>query len=86
MEQVKCLIVLTEDRSISFLIDYRRGLFIIYNLFQLFTQFFAIFQIDIKEKIDQACRTAEEFTKLYYDSVDKKRYVSFCLNKLYLKH
>ncbi|TGZ54197.1 NTF2-related export protein [Temnothorax longispinosus] len=25
-------------------------------------------------KIDQACRTAEEFTKLYYESLDKRRY------------
>ncbi|KAJ8971905.1 hypothetical protein NQ317_010975 [Molorchus minor] len=34
-----------------------------------------------KVKIDQACRIAEEFTKLYYDTVDKRRHV---LHKLYL--
>lgn len=31
---------------------------------------------DLKAKIDQACRTAEEFTKLYYEYLDKRRYVS----------
>nr|CAD7393448.1 unnamed protein product [Timema cristinae] len=29
---------------------------------------------DLKAKVDQACRTAEEFTKLYYESVDRKRH------------
>lgn len=29
---------------------------------------------DLRTKIDTACRTAEEFTKLYYESVDKKRH------------
>ncbi|XP_012261867.1 NTF2-related export protein [Athalia rosae] len=36
---------------------------------------------DIKAKIDLACRTAEEFTKLYYESVDKRRYM---ISRLYL--
>ncbi|XP_060822581.1 NTF2-related export protein [Bombus pascuorum] len=36
---------------------------------------------DWKAKIDQACRTAEEFTKLYYESVDKRRYL---ISRLYL--
>lgn len=31
---------------------------------------------ELRTKIDQACRTAEEFTKLYYESLDKRRYVS----------
>lgn len=31
---------------------------------------------DLKTKIDQACRTAEEFTRLYYETLDKRRYVS----------
>ncbi|XP_022909324.1 NTF2-related export protein [Onthophagus taurus] len=35
----------------------------------------------LKGKIDQAVRTAEEFTKLYYDTVDKRRH---CIAKLYL--
>nr|CAD7593559.1 unnamed protein product [Timema genevievae] len=30
---------------------------------------------DLKAKVDQACRTAEEFTKLYYESVDRKRHL-----------
>ncbi|XP_018327201.1 NTF2-related export protein [Agrilus planipennis] len=34
-----------------------------------------------KSKIDQACRTAEEFTKLYYESIDKRRHL---MSKLYL--
>lgn len=34
---------------------------------------------ELRTKIDQACRTAEEFTKLYYESLDKRRYVS-CTN------
>ncbi|XP_015520500.1 NTF2-related export protein [Neodiprion pinetum] len=36
---------------------------------------------DIKSKIDEACRTAEEFTKLYYKAIDKQRYM---ISKLYL--
>ncbi|XP_015586198.1 NTF2-related export protein [Cephus cinctus] len=36
---------------------------------------------DIKAKIDHACRTAEEFTKLYYESLDKRRYL---ISRLYL--
>lgn len=31
----------------------------------------------MRVKIDTACTTAEEFTKLYYESVDKKRHVSY---------
>lgn len=30
---------------------------------------------DLKGKIDQACHTAEEFTKLYYESMDKRRHL-----------
>jgi len=37
----------------------------------------------LKAKIDQACRTAEEFTKLYYEYLDKRRYVS---NNNFVKH
>ncbi|KAF5286729.1 hypothetical protein FQR65_LT12462 [Abscondita terminalis] len=37
--------------------------------------------MDQKAKIDQACRTAEEFTKLYYESTDKRRHL---ISKLYL--
>lgn len=33
-------------------------------------------QMDFRAKVDESCRTAEEFTKLYYESVDKKRHVS----------
>ncbi|CAG9855618.1 unnamed protein product [Phyllotreta striolata] len=36
---------------------------------------------DLKTKIDQACRVAEEFTKLYYETVDKRRHL---LSRLYL--
>lgn len=32
-------------------------------------------------QIDQACRTAEEFTELYYDSVDRKRHL---ISRLYM--
>lgn len=32
--------------------------------------------MDFRSKVDESCRTAEEFTKLYYESVDKKRHVS----------
>ncbi|KAB0796987.1 hypothetical protein PPYR_11048 [Photinus pyralis] len=37
--------------------------------------------MDQKAKIDQSCRTAEEFTKLYYESTDKRRHL---ISKLYL--
>ncbi|KAJ9578367.1 hypothetical protein L9F63_005399 [Diploptera punctata] len=30
---------------------------------------------DLKSKIDQSCHTAEEFTKLYYESMDKRRHL-----------
>ncbi|XP_011166085.1 NTF2-related export protein [Solenopsis invicta] len=36
---------------------------------------------DLKSKIDQACRTAEEFTKLYYESLDKRRHL---ISRLYM--
>lgn len=36
---------------------------------------------DIKAKIDHACRTAEEFTKVYYESLDKRRHL---ISRLYL--
>ncbi|KAG5898089.1 hypothetical protein JTB14_001793 [Gonioctena quinquepunctata] len=35
----------------------------------------------VKAKIDQACRVAEEFTKLYYETVDKRRHL---MSRLYL--
>ncbi|XP_034943147.1 NTF2-related export protein [Chelonus insularis] len=38
-------------------------------------------QQDLKLKIDQACRTAEEFTKLFYETLDKRRYH---ISRLYL--
>ncbi|XP_046997649.1 NTF2-related export protein [Schistocerca americana] len=37
--------------------------------------------MDEDAKVDQACRTAEEFTKLYYESVDKRRHL---MSKYYL--
>ncbi|CAH1101049.1 unnamed protein product [Psylliodes chrysocephalus] len=37
---------------------------------------------DTKSRIDQACRVAEDFTKLYYDTLDKRRHI---INKLYLE-
>lgn len=36
---------------------------------------------DLKSKIDEACRTAEEFTKLYYENLDKRRYL---MSRLYM--
>ncbi|XP_012531169.1 NTF2-related export protein [Monomorium pharaonis] len=36
---------------------------------------------DLKSKIDQACRTAEEFTKLYYEYLDKRRYL---ISRMYM--
>ncbi|XP_037051620.1 NTF2-related export protein [Bradysia coprophila] len=36
---------------------------------------------DVKSKIDQSYQTADEFTKVYYDSVDKKRHQ---MSRLYL--
>ncbi|XP_014206401.1 NTF2-related export protein [Copidosoma floridanum] len=36
---------------------------------------------ELKSKIDQACRAAEEFIKLYYESLDKRRYL---MSKLYM--
>ncbi|XP_014608528.1 PREDICTED: NTF2-related export protein isoform X1 [Polistes canadensis] len=38
-------------------------------------------QQDLKSKIDEACRTAEEFTKLYYENLDKRRYL---MSRLYM--
>ncbi|XP_020297625.1 NTF2-related export protein-like [Pseudomyrmex gracilis] len=37
---------------------------------------------DLKAKIDQACRTAEEFTKLYYETLDKRRYL---ISRMYME-
>ncbi|KAL1502337.1 hypothetical protein ABEB36_007492 [Hypothenemus hampei] len=37
--------------------------------------------VETKAKIDQACRVAEEFTKVFYDYMDKKRHG---IAKLYL--
>jgi NTF2-related export protein 1/2 len=34
-----------------------------------------------RDKNDQACRTAEQFSELYYECMDKKRHL---INKLYL--
>ncbi|XP_067003080.1 NTF2-related export protein isoform X2 [Anabrus simplex] len=36
---------------------------------------------DFKSKVDQACRTAEDFTKHYYESVDRRRHL---LSRYYL--
>ncbi|XP_053130362.1 NTF2-related export protein 2 isoform X3 [Hemicordylus capensis] len=36
---------------------------------------------DFKTQVDQACRAAEEFTNIYYETMDKRRQV---LTKLYL--
>lgn len=33
-------------------------------------------EMKLKGEISQACRTAEDFTKLYYESLDKRRHVS----------
>ncbi|KAK9877156.1 hypothetical protein WA026_016899 [Henosepilachna vigintioctopunctata] len=35
----------------------------------------------LKGKVDQACRVAEEFTKLYYEAADKRRHL---ISRLYL--
>lgn len=32
---------------------------------------------EFRSKVDESSRTAEDFTKLYYDSLDKKRHVSY---------
>lgn len=32
---------------------------------------------EFRSKVDESVRTAEDFTKLYYDSLDKKRHVSY---------
>ncbi|XP_020296190.1 NTF2-related export protein-like [Pseudomyrmex gracilis] len=37
---------------------------------------------DLKAKIDQACQTAEEFTKLYYETLDKRRYL---ISRMYME-
>ncbi|KAI4470124.1 nuclear transport factor 2 [Holotrichia oblita] len=37
----------------------------------------------LRGRVDQACRTAEEFTKLYYESVDKRRHL---ISRLYLEN
>ncbi|XP_026472079.1 NTF2-related export protein-like [Ctenocephalides felis] len=37
--------------------------------------------MDLKTSINAACRTAEEFTKLYYETMDKRRHL---MSKLYL--
>jgi hypothetical protein len=39
---------------------------------------------ELRAKIDQACRTAEEFTKLYYESLDKRRYVRYVYIYIYI--
>ncbi|KAL0100906.1 hypothetical protein PUN28_019350 [Cardiocondyla obscurior] len=36
---------------------------------------------DLKAKIDQACRTAEDFQKLYYEYADKRRYL---ISRMYM--
>lgn len=38
--------------------------------------------MDYKSKIDQSCRTAEDFTKLYYENADKRRHM---MSRLYLE-
>ncbi|XP_044733787.1 NTF2-related export protein isoform X2 [Chrysoperla carnea] len=38
-------------------------------------------EFKLKNEISQACRTAEDFTKLYYESIDKRRHL---MSKLYL--
>lgn len=48
---------------------------------------FIYFYIQIvKSKIDQACRVAEEFTKLYYETADKRRHVMplFYINNVFI--
>ncbi|XP_045462318.1 NTF2-related export protein [Harmonia axyridis] len=37
--------------------------------------------MSVRGKLDQACRVAEEFTKLYYEAVDKRRHM---ISRLYL--
>ncbi|XP_028141139.1 NTF2-related export protein [Diabrotica virgifera virgifera] len=37
---------------------------------------------DLRLKIDQACKVAEDFTKLYYDTLDKRRHL---IARLYLE-
>ncbi|XP_061942410.1 NTF2-related export protein isoform X5 [Apis cerana] len=56
--------------------------FISKDFIKIEIEFSSIFLLsDLKTKIDQACRTAEEFTKLYYESLDKRRYL---ISRLYL--
>lgn len=38
---------------------------------------------NMKTKIDTACRTAEEFTKVYYETLDKRRHL---LSRLYMEN
>lgn len=59
--------------NIALLIIYR------YKLEHIFKGYVycILFQQTLKGKVDQACRTADEFTKLYYESVDKRRHVSY---------
>ncbi|XP_050308929.1 NTF2-related export protein [Anthonomus grandis grandis] len=38
--------------------------------------------LELRAKIDQACRVAEEFTKLYYETMDKRRHL---ISRLYLE-
>lgn len=42
---------------------------------------FFYFLKELKGKIEACSRTAEDFTKLYYQSFDKRRHVSFPLTK-----
>lgn len=38
---------------------------------------------EFRSKVEESSRTAEDFTKLYYDSLDKKRHVSyFTINEI----
>lgn len=37
---------------------------------------FDLFWQEFRLRVEESARTAEEFTKLYYDSIDKKRHVS----------
>lgn len=43
-----------------------------------FLSFFFFYLQDFKTYVDQACRAAEEFVNIYYETMDKRRRVCTC--------
>ena len=39
---------------------------------------------EIKSKVDDTCEAAEEFVKLFYEVLDKRRHVSKITNYMYM--